>query len=502
MANVRDVEGRSPTAVTEDRRRIIKTITDLLEESETLRDPTSRQVLLEEVDLALGKPAPRLQTIALRSQLVALVTACVDHPGGLRSLAECLELQEPTLDRVPVILRLADEWQTIERFRAHDLQRLRLDLSAMPVTTELRRTAVNWHGEPVPDYCTTAWHLFSYLAVVHSPGRTRPPWLRLLDRLALRMPSGSHGAMKELMEAFTLEWVPVEPAAGGEEPLAVAGTSSTAYLVIQFEKYGADDDTYIMSHWYQWASPVWHPVRGEDRYVPRDELEAAVDEIVQATERRWADQAGPVTIEFVLPWQLLTEPVDTWRKELGGPQPNPLSLDYPVVIRSLERIRADQWHRSWRGRWKSLTTGDADGDPIVCANEDQHAMQLEATLRGESSAVVLVLSEPPEPESVGERQLRTGVRAGIPAIVWHRSAVPPTRLCRFVRSAITQGTTGRQGVAQLPQHVSKLRQAAWSEDPTTQNRHMGHGLVILWDDPERQPGRTGSAGNDTGRVRA
>jgi hypothetical protein len=498
VANVHDVDGRTPATVVEGRRRILMAITDLLENSDTLRDPTSRQVLLEELDLALDTPAPRLQTVALRPQLVALAGACVDHPGGLRSLAECLELQEPQSGRVPALLRLADEWQTIQRFWAHDLQRLRQDLSPVPVTIELRRTATNWLGEAVPEYCATAWDLFSHLAVVQSPGRSRPPWLRLLDRQA----PAAHSYMKELIEAFTLEWVPIEPADNGEEQTAVAGTTSTAYLVIQFEKYGADESTYIMSHWYQWASPVWHPVRGDDRHVHKDDLEAAVDEVVLATERRWADQAGPVTIEFVLPWQLLTEPVDTWCKELSGPQPSPLSLEYPVVIRSLERIRADQWHRSWRGRWKTLTAGDTDGDPIVCATEEQHAMQLEAKLRGDGSAVVLVLSGPPEPESVGERQLLTGVRAGIPAIVWHRTAEPPTRLCQFMRSTFTQGTTGRQGVAQLPQHVAKLRQAAWSEDPSTQNRHMGHGFVILWDDPERQPGRTGPAGIDTGRVRA
>ena len=110
--------------------------------------------------------------------------------------------------------------------------------------------------------------------------------------------------------------------------------------MFQFEKYGAGDDTFIMSHWYQWASSTWEPCRGEDRRVRRDQLEAEVDKVVLETERRWAHLQGPVAIEFVLPSQLLNEPVDRWRWELDSASPRRLAIQFPLVIRSLERICA------------------------------------------------------------------------------------------------------------------------------------------------------------------
>lgn len=496
MGPVRETPRRYSPAAAEERRRLVGQIATVLEASSVIRDPNSRQLLLQELSHALGGALGYRELSLLRPQIVELVTVCVDRPGGLRSLADCLELLEPGSEQTIALLRLADEWQAIELFADYDIAWLRGLLSTVDVTSDLRRFVADTRATPAPPWCRTAWDLFAHLASVNSPGEV-PPWLPLLDRLAAAVPEASVERMREFVAQLVKDWgVTDQVAASQPEPPAPVGT---AYLVIQFEKYGGDDDTYIMSHWYQWASAVWQPIRGEDRHVPYGGLEAAVDQVVNEIERRWADQVGAVTIEFVLPWQLINEPVDTWRRELQSLMPSPLTTEYPLVIRSLERIRASQWHRVWRSRWQGVAGPGGGRKLIHCASRHHADVQLEATLKRESAAVVLVLSEAPTAGSVGERQLLVGLRSGMPAIIWHRNSPSKGELCQTVASMTGDQASG-PAVSELPRRAAQLRQLAWSEDPQGLDQHIGHGFVILFDDPDRQPGAMAAADGDRRKV--
>ncbi|ROO60273.1 hypothetical protein EDC02_2132 [Micromonospora sp. Llam0] len=510
MLDPSDGERRVSSPQWAERRRITAEVAGLLEESDVVRDPSSRQVLLRLVEESFGGPLRLRDLAVLRPQLVELVTACIDRTGGLRLLAECLDVLEPDGVRTLTLFQLSDEWQVFEQFAEHDLGWLRGDLSLVPVTARWHRFVVECRQLPLPEHCTSLWHLFAHLVVAPSTGGV-PHWLRLLGRLDDSVPAGSRQRLRRLVRTLAEEWDVPEDALVGAAVTGSTVTASTvvpdgdvgpatAYLIIQFEKYGGDDDTFIMSHWYQWASPTWAPVRGEHRHVRYGDLEAAVDEVLSETERRWAHQAGPVTIEIVLPWQLINEPVDAWRKELRSPVPSPLVVEYPLVIRSLERLRSPEWHRRWRVRWRGVAAGGGSSQ-IFCAAPDQVDAQLEALLTGDEAAVVLVLSDSPLPDSAAERQLLVGVRSGVPAIVWHRDPVLAAELCRVLRSMVESANGFAGGVAQLPSHASKLRQSAWGEDPSASGRHVGHGFVILWDDPLRQPGQPGSAGDDLGEAR-
>jgi hypothetical protein len=475
-----------------ERLRILKEAAKLLEKSESIRDPGVRVMLFDELDRMLGSSGQIREVPRLRPQVLALVRTCIEQTGGLRMLADCLDLFESNSGQVQALLRLADEWQVIELLAGHNLQRLRADLTTVRITGDLGDFVAGHRPEPVPDHCESAWHLFAHLAGT-TPAGGRPVWLRFLDHVAVTANPGMRRRIRDFVAELAEEWDSPEPA-----PAATPATTLVrmAYLVFQFEKYGADDDTFIMSHWYQWASPVWQPERGLDRHVPRGELEKAVDEVVLETERRWAHLQGPVTIEFVLPGQLLNEPVDRWQWELDSSRPRRLAIRYPLVIRSLERMRADQWHRVWRGRWQTLADPTIQQGQIHRAIPDQADVQLEAALEQDAPAVVLVLSEPPLPDTTGESQLLAGLRSGMPAIVWDRNSGSQEELCEVVESMIDGEPDATRAVARLPQSVAELRRKAWHEYPDEVEGRLGHGLVILWDDPDRQPGR------DTGEVRA
>ncbi|MBL7258263.1 VMAP-C domain-containing protein [Paractinoplanes lichenicola] len=494
---------QTPHKLIGDRRRILKETTGVLQKSAAVRDIGTRAMLLEELDLALGVTLGLREVGLPQSQLVQVATACVDRPGGLRSLAECLDLFDSDARRVHEIFRLADEWQVLQQFAEHDLHLLRPELIDMPLTGDLRSFVAERRDEPMPAYCETAWHLFAHLAAI--PAGDGPTWLPFLQRLTTEVQLNARDRLRDVVQNLSVVWGVVDTVA--EPPTATTTRGGTAYLVIQFEKHGVEDDAFIMSHWYQWASPSWQPIRGEDRRVRRDELETAVDEVVLETERRWADRDGPVAIEFVLPSQLLNEPVDRWSKEIQT-RPRRLAIHYPLVIRSLERIRAEEWHRGWRGRWRTVREATVREGLIHCASGDDSDVQLEVALERGDAAVVLVLSEPPLPDSAGEQQLLVGLQEGLPAIVWFRDAgsqhedlesqrEEPREVVSEMVSACLDSP---EGVAKLPESVAELRRRAWRGDPSASTDRMGHRIVILWDDPDRQPTRTGPAGSDNREV--
>jgi hypothetical protein len=509
MTNPPDA-GRQSGRRAGERMRIIRETTGLLEDSIAVSDKVTRNMLTQELDRALGVRL-QLHEVSLRkSELAQLAIACVDHTGGLRSLAECLDLLESDLPRVYAVYRLADEWQVIEQFAQHDLRSLRTDLLRVDLVPELRSFIAEHYEEPLPPHCVSAWHAFAHLASA-APADSGPSWLRFLERLTTRVTVGTRPRLRSLIDGMAGDWGEPEPAAA---PRASAATpDGTAYLVIQLERYGADEDTFILSHWYQWASPSWQPKRGVDRHVRRDGLEEAVDQVVLETERRWAKRDGPVAIEFVLPSQLLNVHVDRWHKDLRTRRRR-LALHYPLVIRSLERIQADEWHREWRGRWRTLReatreTATAEG-LMHCASSEETDVQLEAALERDGKAVVLVLNEPPLPDTAGEEQLLVGLQSGIPAIVWFRNPDSAhghdesrhEEPCEVVSEMLNASFNSAEGVAQLPRGVAELRREAWSEDPLALTDRMAHRLVILWDDPERLPSRIKPAGSDSREVHA
>ncbi|MBC2904397.1 hypothetical protein [Streptomyces cupreus] len=78
---------------------------------------------------------------------------------------------------------------------------------------------------------------------------------------------------------------------------------------------------------------------------------------------KWSDLRQPAILGFVLPWELLDEPVEWWSKESDSTSPIPLVLDCPVVVRRLERLQRAAWHRLWRNRWRRLRGRSADSHP-------------------------------------------------------------------------------------------------------------------------------------------
>ncbi|MER6631132.1 hypothetical protein ABT301_23425 [Streptomyces sp. NPDC000987] len=489
------MKGRSPERV---RNELIVSIVDALQGSPTVNQSSSRELWREMLAGELAAPVEPFGGDRLRPWLLQVVRMCTEVGDGLACLVRALEYVEQQSATVAGLWPLVDEWEAFDFYpKDADLRQLMPVLLSMnsPDLPLMARRASRSRVQELPPWCQTAWQVFLRLSGVNSPDAELPPGMAFLALAADRLMEDGRPDDAELLRRFNRGQAKAlgheSLLAGWQHPEFPAPEPSLipAYLLIQFEPDRMDPDRYYLSHWRQSDSEGWHPVRGETENLGRDDLPGAVEKLIEQAEALWADLRQPVILEFVLPWELLNEPVEWWPKESDSDAPTPLTLDYPVVVRSLERLQRAAWHRPWHNKWRQLRERPADSHPHWSRpdDEDGYFFHLERELKEDSHAVCLVLSRPPDDDSgIGRREVLAGLRAGVPAMIWHRAdCSDPT-----FQDAVSEILQDRE-LGSLVERVGRWRNKALALGPGGWDQHVGRHLAILLDDPERKPGPAG-----------
>ncbi|MFD7405192.1 hypothetical protein ACFV7R_21480 [Streptomyces sp. NPDC059866] len=488
------MNGRSPERV---RNELVVSIVDALQGSATVNQASSREIWREMLAAELASSVEPFGGDRLRPWLLQIVKACTEVGDGLACLVRSLEYVEQQSATVATLWPLVDEWEAVDFFNNADLRSLRPVLLSMnsPDLATMARRASRSRVQELPPWCRTGWQVFLRLAGENSPNGELPPSVAFLALCADRLVAESRADAAEVLRRFTRSQAHALRLDGAlaewqhsEFPQA-APSLVPAYLMIQFEPDRVEADRFYLSHWRQSDPEGWHPVRGETVHLHREELPGAVERLIEEVEERWADLRQPVLLEFILPWELLNEPVEWWPKESESDSPTPLALDYPVVVRSLERLQRAAWHRPWHNKWRQLRERPADSHPHWSRPEqdETYFFHLERELKEDRYAVCLVLSEPPGDDSgTGRREVLAGLRAGVPAMVWHRSDCSDPSF----QDAIGEILQDR-GLGSLAERIGKWRKEALALGPDGWDQHVGRHLAILLDDPDRKPGPPG-----------
>jgi hypothetical protein len=472
------------------RQKIQMDMVNILQMSPTFTSEAGRHLALQMVAETLGRP-PTVRSHAVeRTQLIDIVYACAKSQDGLHALIEAAVRLEPETREVIALQQLLDEWQVAPLFFEDDWSAFRTALGdlVLPELVDLFRAATRSRLPRPPNHCKTAWQVFVYLAGSSAGNDGVPPYMIFLDQVSGLLPPHvgqelrvrNHRRASELGLTAALNAVPLRRT----DPVNPHGLSS--YLVIQLEPDGLDPDRYTLSHWYQWDVTAWHPQRGEDRIVQRLDLEDEVEHLINDMESDWSDSLDTVTVEFVLPWELINAPVDWWHKESSSDRPTPLAMDYPVVVRSLERLRTRRWHRAWRARWQRLKHRPSLRTYWSRPTGEDYCTALETELKSDGEIASLILSQPPDSEG-GRQEVEAALRAGLPVIVWHRSDCGGVQFREEISELMANG-----GLADMPIRARELRRKAMR--PPIRDDHIGRHLTVLWDDPERQPEMSRSSG--------
>ncbi|MGW2175133.1 VMAP-C domain-containing protein [Streptomyces sp. NPDC005047] len=489
------MEGRSAARV---RNELLAEMAGVLATTDTVRRRTGTEMLVQDLssELRLTLDPHQDQPLALWSR--QLVKKCAEIDEGLQTLARCLGYAEQGSVGLFALWRLVDEWEATSFFKDTDLRPLRPllhELRSLSLLTALARRASHSRTQELQEWCDTGWEVFLRLAGDNTAVDELPPSMAFLSLAAehlvkegrteeaehLRRWNRKQAQLRGLAEEMA-DWQQGDFAPPGEPSL------HPAYLLIQFEPDGVDPDNFWVAHWRQSDSDGWHPIPGETVKLHRDDLPSAADRLVQEAEERWSDLRQPVVIEFILPWELLTEPVEWWHKEADAPVPTPLVMDYTVVVRSFERLRKAAWHRPWNNRWRQLKDRPAESRSHW-SSPDQSAFHLERELKDDQQIVCLVLSAPPGTESpVAQQEFVAALRSGIPAILWDRGGSGTA--FREAAADILQ----ERGLAGVLERTRRWRDRALALGPEGWDGHVGRHLALLLDDPERMPGPSAPGG--------
>jgi hypothetical protein len=433
------------------RAAVLAQLTQVLNEFKVLQDEVSRRLVVSQVEQWTEQRIPQ-------GDVAALVEAAAGRAARLPMLLGYLEGMEGQTAHVRHARRLLDEWEALDLFPDADLLALREILRDQPVHAD----AVS-PPHTVPAHYDTAWSAFVHLAGFNAGADGVPPCMAFLERLAdrlgpeiaARVRSWNDQVATDLGIATQLRLVRGQSARPGEVTTGV-------FLVVQLEPDPLDADIYRLSHWIHQQGDVAETIRrGEDSIVSMADLPARIQEL---TDRVEAASESPVTLEFVVPHNLLDLPFERW-----SPPP---AEQYAVVIRSLERIQSRKWHRAWHERWRQLRQ---DSQPTVfwATQAEGSRRELTARLAADPDVVCVVLSNPPAADRHDE--LQVALRSGLPVIMWHREDCSSKSFLDAV-SSLTNGP-----LVDLPARLREVRRLQQG-DPASE------GLVVLWDDPERQPG--------------
>lgn len=256
----------------------------------------------------------------------------------------------------------------------------------------------------------------------------------------------------------------------------VAAGTDHACLTVQITPDGIDAGRCTIRTWVQARVGSWCPEPGERAETSLPRAEEVVDRAVRGVEAAWREGNGPLWVEFLLPTALLHLAVEWWRTQLDSAVPAPLCLDYPVAVRSLDRLRSGV-RRMWMERWAALWR-QPPGHRPHWGPGGADLPSWNARLRGDGGITTVVLSAPSTTED-GRNELDLALRAGVPVILWDRR---PVRTARSV-VAIDELIGGEPG--DVHGRLSRLRRTAAAAPAEVRDAHPGRYLALLWDDPYR-----------------
>jgi hypothetical protein len=199
---------------------------------------------------------------------------------------------------------------------------------------------------------------------------------------------------------------------------------------------------------------------------------------------------GALTIEFVLPYELLSHPVDQWRISAGEPTTRPLGAQYSVVVRSLDRMQSTIYHHRWAARWRFLRAHEqtphaqAIGFVQPTGSSAQSVKTAMNNLPGgftDDYPACLVLALPMNRRGgAAERTnaLRQAVEMGMPVLIWCRL---PKASSQFIADMANH--LHNRPLGDVAEVIQRLRQDATVRSQPAD--HLGQHICLLWDGFDR-----------------
>lgn len=434
-------------------------------------------VWLDELEQVLHRPLPVGDEASGPEALRTVIDTCLSEPFGLRTLELAVTATAGSPETVRALPQLADEWQALELLPGADWSALRALLGELdsPALPALGRRAAGGRINGLPGHCTTAWSTFLYLLGLNVPASGLPPaaeFLLLLagdDQFLRTHGERGSGILGAWLDSWARAWS-LEEELDRARRLAIRaeGARPERLLMVQLTPDLLESDGYTLSRWVGSGHDL---VPGEERQVTAGEVVSAVAEVMADEIGAAGTREALTAVELILPWELLNLPAALVRQDdladIG-------MRERPVVVRSLERLRDRSTHRRWMQRWDQLNAPGATSSVHWNRVDDEvDGVQLHGMLASDTGLVGCVLSAPPGAGNArGQREARAALKLGIPILIWDIDDCSRPDFRAAAEELLSRGR-----LADLPERLLDLRRRS----------PAGERLVLLWDDPHRQP---------------
>ncbi|WP_320773269.1 trypsin-like peptidase domain-containing protein [Streptomyces sp. CRN 30] len=406
---------------------------------------------------------------------------------------------------------IADEWVQLEALSAHG-QTLQEGFSGAGVALAdgtvvgmVTSTAGEHVGRMLPvAVLARHWPGLEELLSPDRPGKDAPPWVHALVRRVERdrPDCDPHRLYTSAMGPFdpqpeqrlptlraALEYVQREvqdPRAMGRftdrlrRALVKRPPAATSWspIVVELGHSGAGPDQVTVE---VFAYRDGRRRRVHDRRLPLDAVPAYVREHVDAAFTH-LDPDAEVLLAFVLPSDLLNEPVAGW--QCRPTDPTPFGIAHPLVVTERERLRSGQVRHALTKKWQRMDARPGVRLHRVDCDSRENTGRLRLRLQEETTLAGFAA----HPDSVKEH-FATGLNLPVPVLLWSRTGCAdddhdgPCSGAAFL-DRLSESVDGVPA-AELPRVVKRLRQEAYAADDP--EGHWAREVQLLWDDPRCFP---------------
>lgn len=475
----------------EDQHRLVEAILRV----DAMSVQRERAVHVEALERDLGHRLPYVHHDKEMLDVWALVNALLTYPGAAHALVRILKTFYPNSLPVRALGDLVAEllpepW--LDRVERRELHELITSLERTePGLSHLGRFPVFYRrviGPAWPRLDRDMRDLHEVVALLEEMPAGRdgvPPLLLFVSDLA-------ESAGYPTAPAFR-DWVRRQVAAQGlngavlqrgrtPELMRAEPEPSENYLIIECMPDALEEDRYLVTAWLQVGREPGSTLECGDEALPLSRIPELLERLLTSESSVVGRPSPDLTIEFLLPRALLDHPVEQFKINIAGLE-HRIGIRYPVVVRSLDRMRFAELHHDWRHKWGWLC-GHSDDAPVCLLTRpgEYDTEELFSRLSG-ASAAVLALAFPPWARAEDEPDEHwVGLVAGIPVVAWCRDGRDPAQFAREVKGLLAAD------VMKLPRRTMELRRQALSGGPDGSGPgHLGLNLTLVFDDADRIP---------------
>ncbi len=255
-----------------------------------------------------------------------------------------------------------------------------------------------------------------------------------------------------------------------------------ARLLVKIEPSKSKKGTYLVQAWLQLEKSTGDStlnIYNESHTYKVENLPDLINRLISESERYILGQGKQLLIELFLPFALFNHDINSW-KIIVGPDPLPISTEYPIVIRSWDRVYSKDpiTYKKWFNKWTQFDKVKTAMEPHFCSLEHCQTKGFSIELSDDIICLALTFALPATITSNDSIILRRIISNGMPVAFWPYSQLNEAEDVEQSFKDLHFGCD----FSVLPKKIWQKRRMNFANQ-----NHLLHRLVILWDDPTRLP---------------